>query len=45
MTGAHLDWQSVWVVPATAALAVFVLFGFAFRPRRSSTARLADAST
>jgi nucleoside transporter len=38
------DWQGVWIVPATAALAVFVLFGVAFRPRRSATARTADAS-
>jgi nucleoside transporter len=38
------DWQGVWIVPATAALAVFVLFGVAFRPRRSSTAGTADAS-
>jgi len=39
------DWQSVWIVPATAALGVFVLFGVAFRPRRSSiTAGIADVS-
>ena len=38
------DWQGVWIVPAAAALAVFVLFGVAFRPRRSSTAGTADAS-
>jgi len=30
------DWQSVWTVPAMAALVVLVLFGVAFRPRRSS---------
>jgi len=38
------DWQGVWIVPATAALAVFVLFGVAFRPRRSALAGIADAA-
>jgi len=38
------DWQAVWVVPAMAALGVFVLFGIAFRPRRRSPAGVADVS-
>jgi MFS family permease len=38
------DWHSVWMVPAVAALAVFVLFGVAFRPRRSTAAGMADGS-
>ena len=38
------DWHSVWMVPAAAALAVFVLFGVAFRPRRSVAAGTADVS-
>jgi hypothetical protein len=38
------DWHSVWVVPAMAALGVFVLFGIAFRPRRGSAVGLADVS-
>jgi hypothetical protein len=38
------DWHSVWMVPAVAALAVFVLFGIAFRPRRGVAAGTADVS-
>jgi nucleoside transporter len=39
------NWQDVWTVPAIAALAVFVLFGVAFRPQRKSTAGMADATS
>jgi nucleoside transporter len=38
------DWQAVWVVPALAALGVFVLFGVAFRPRRGVAPGLPDVS-
>jgi nucleoside transporter len=36
------DWQAVWIVPAVAALAVFVLFGVGFRPRRGAAGVLAN---
>src|ERR1700722_5222307 len=38
------NWHSVWMVPAAAALAVLVLFGVAFRPRRGMAAGTADVS-
>jgi nucleoside transporter len=38
------DWRAVWLVPAIAALAVFILFGIAFRPKRGLPAELADAT-
>jgi hypothetical protein len=38
------DWRAVWLVPAIAAFVVFILFGIAFRPRRTSPPELADAA-
>jgi hypothetical protein len=26
------DWLAIWVIPASAAIGIFLLFGFAFRP-------------
>ncbi len=37
------EWRAIWLVPAIAALVVFILFGIAFRPKRSLPAELADA--
>jgi nucleoside transporter len=37
------DWRAVWLVPAIAALLVFILFGIAFRPKWGLPAELADA--
>ena len=28
------DWHAIWPIPATAALAIFVVFGLVFRPGR-----------
>jgi nucleoside transporter len=39
--GTH-DWHAIWVVPATAALVIFVLFGLVFRPRKSRGAPLGE---
>jgi nucleoside transporter len=39
------DWHGVWLVPAIAALSVFVLFGVAFRPWRGAAAGAADGSS
>jgi nucleoside transporter len=30
------DWHAIWVIPATAALVIFVLFGLVFRPTRTA---------
>jgi len=30
------DWHAIWLVPASAALAVLVLFGLTFRPKAAS---------
>jgi nucleoside transporter len=32
------DWQSIWVIPASAALGIFVLFGLVFRPAKNRAA-------
>jgi nucleoside transporter len=32
------DWHSIWIIPATAAIGIFLLFGLVFRPAKSVTA-------
>ena len=32
------DWHAIWVIPATAALVIFVLFGLVFRPAKTAAA-------
>jgi nucleoside transporter len=35
------DWHAIWLIPATAALVIFVLFGLAFRPAKAEKDRAA----
>ena len=37
------DWHAIWVIPASAAVAIFVLFGLVFRPVRPARAGAAAA--
>jgi nucleoside transporter len=30
------DWHAIWIIPASAAIAIFVLFGLVFRPVKSA---------
>jgi nucleoside transporter len=36
------DWHAIWVVPATAALGIFLLFGLVFRPKGGRGAPLGE---
>jgi len=42
-TGGTHDWHSIWMVPATMALVVLVLFALTFRPRTQPSQRLSAA--
>src|SRR5688572_16761242 len=39
------DWRAIWIVPAVAAFAVFVLFSVAFRPGRAIRGQLVSDTT
>lgn len=39
------DWHSIWLVPSAGALAVFIIFAFAFRPGRRITAAQAPEAS
>jgi nucleoside transporter len=37
------DWHAIWIIPATAAIAIFLLFGLVFRPVKNAGAGTAAA--
>jgi hypothetical protein len=38
LAGGGHDWRSIWLVPATGALAVLLIFALLFRPRTTHDA-------